>query len=54
MIVYLSLFVCIVGALIYGYAANEKLKKLGGDMFWCGLLAFLLMFRGASSLNLFR
>lgn len=42
MIVYLSLLVCIVGALIFAISANAKASALGKDMFWTGLLAFLL------------
>lgn len=42
MIIYLSLLVCIVGALMYALAANPKLNEMGRMMFWVGLLAFLL------------
>jgi hypothetical protein len=42
MIIYLSLLVCIVGALIYAFATNPKLSEIGRMSFWCGLLAFLL------------
>lgn len=42
MIIYLSLLVCIIGALTYALAANGKLVELGRLAFACGLLAFLL------------
>ena len=42
MIIYLSLLVCIVGALMFALSNNGKVSALGQDMFWCGLLAFLL------------
>ena len=44
MIIYLSLLVCIIGALMYALSNNGKVAALGQDMFWCGLLAFLLTF----------
>ena len=42
MMIYLSLLICIIGALVYALATNAKFQSLGKDMFWCGLLAFLL------------
>lgn len=48
MVIYFSLLVCLAGALIFGYASNAKLNALGKDMFWTGLLAFLLHFVGPS------
>ena len=42
MIVYLSLAVCLVGALVYALSAHVKAAELGRIMFFCGLLAFLL------------
>ena len=44
MIVYLSLLVCIVGALMYALSTNGKVAAMGLDMFWVGLLAFLIEF----------
>jgi hypothetical protein len=44
--IYFSLLVALVGALIYGFAANPKLAELGRIMFWTGLLAFLLGWPG--------
>lgn len=43
MLVYLSLVICIVGALIYAFMSG-KAEALGKDMFWVGLLVFLLKF----------
>lgn len=41
---YLSLLVCIVGALAYGLSANPKISKMGEWAFVVGLLAFLMRF----------
>lgn len=41
MTIYLSLLVCLVGALTYGLSANGKLQELGRLSFFAGLLAFL-------------
>lgn len=43
MIIALSLLVCFVGALMFGLCANGALKEMGRIMFFCGLLAFLLV-----------
>ena len=42
MIIYLSLLVCLVGAVLYVFTANSKLQELGRLSFFAGLLAFLL------------
>jgi len=42
MIIYLSLLVSLVGLLMYALSANAKLVEIGRNMFWVGLLAFLL------------
>ena len=42
MIIYLSLLICVVGALMYALSANPKLQEMGRLAFACGLLAFLL------------
>lgn len=42
MVIYLSLFVCIVGAFVWALAANPKAAELGRGAYECGLLAFLL------------
>lgn len=42
MLVYLSLLVAIVGALIYVLMSNAKAQELGRIAFGAGLLAFLL------------
>ncbi len=44
MIIYLSLLVCLLGALAYILSTNPKLQELGRLAFACGLLAFLLCF----------
>jgi hypothetical protein len=41
-ILYLSLAVCIIGALVYAFAVNPKLQEIGRLAYACGLLAFLL------------
>lgn len=41
MIIYVSLLVCIMGALVYALAANPKLVMLGIVAYGAGLLAFL-------------
>lgn len=42
MIVYLSVLIAIIGALMYVLCANPKLQELGRLSFGVGLLAFLL------------
>ncbi len=42
MAIYLSLLVCVGGALVYALAANAKLVEMGRLAFAAGLLAFLL------------
>ena len=42
MVIYLSLLVCVIGALVYALSANPKMCELGRLSFWVGLLAFLL------------
>lgn len=42
MIVYLSLLVCVIGALMYALSANPKLVELGRISYFAGLLAFLI------------
>ena len=42
MIIYLSLLICIAGALVYALSVNGKLQELGRLAYGCGLLAFLL------------
>lgn len=46
MIIYLPLLVSIVGVLMYALSANPKVSQIGRDMFWVGLLAFLLGYPG--------
>lgn len=53
MIIYFSLLVALIGALIYGFSANTKLQEIGRIMFGCGLLAFLFGF-SQGAVNLLR
>lgn len=41
MIIWISLLVCVLGALVYALAANPKLVMLGLVAYGAGLLAFL-------------
>lgn len=41
----LSVLVCVIGALVYAFAANPKLAEIGRMSFFAGLLAFLLLFK---------
>lgn len=50
MYIYFSLLVAIVGLLMYALAKNPKVEEIGKIMFWTGLLAFLLLFRGTQSI----
>lgn len=42
MIVYLSLLVALIGAVVYYVATRAETKELGRLSFACGLLAFLI------------
>jgi hypothetical protein len=42
MIIYLSLFVAVIGVLMYALCVNPKLAEIGRLAYACGLLAFLL------------
>lgn len=44
MLIYLDLLIALIGMLVYILAANPKAQELGREMFWVGLLAFLLCF----------
>lgn len=44
MSIYLSLAVCIIGAIVYLLTANPKYQALALVSFGCGLLAWLLSF----------
>jgi Na+/phosphate symporter len=46
MVVYIPLIVSIVGLLLYALSTNAKVSQIGRDMFWVGLLAFLLDYFG--------
>lgn len=46
MIIYLPLFICLLGLVLFLAAKDPSwsdIKALAKDMFWCGLLAFLLI-----------
>jgi hypothetical protein len=45
-VIYFTLLVALVGALVYAFAANPKLAEVGRIMLWTGLLAFLLTWPG--------
>jgi len=47
MIIYLSLLVCIVGALVHLLATKGEIKQMGYAAYWVGLLVFLLKWNGA-------
>ena len=42
MVIYLPLFISLIGLVIYAISNNPKAMTLARDMFWVGLLAFLL------------
>jgi len=42
MVLTLDGLVCIIGLLLYVLAVNPKVQEIGRNMFWVGLLAFLL------------
>jgi hypothetical protein len=46
MVIFLPLLISIIGVLMYALCENGKLQAIGKDMFWVGLLAFLLVYRG--------
>jgi hypothetical protein len=45
-IIGISLLVCLVGLLMYCLSPHAKVQAIGKDMFWVGLLAFLLTLPG--------
>lgn len=51
MIIYLPLFVCLLGLIMYLFVDQQKYPKavvIGSQMFWVGLLAFLLTYHGGA------
>jgi len=42
MTIWISLLVCLIGALVYALSTNAKVSELGRISFAMGLLAFLL------------
>lgn len=47
MTILLPLLVCLVGLVMYCISNNGKAQALGLDMFWVGLLAFLIEYPNA-------
>jgi len=45
--IFLPLLISIIGVLMYALSDNAKVTSIGKDMFWVGLLAFLLIYRGS-------
>lgn len=43
----ITLFIAIIGALMYAFATNGKLAELGRLIFACGFLAFCLALSSA-------
>jgi hypothetical protein len=59
MIIYLSLLICFIGGLMYLVCngpspTSPKMAEIGRIMFFCGLLAFLLVIAGGHSLPVLR
>ena len=59
MIIYVALLVALIGMLMYILAngpspTSPKVAEIGRIMFFCGLLAFLLMVAGGHSLAVIR
>jgi len=48
MIIYLSVLIALIGALVYAFSANPKIATLGLVAYGSGLLAFLLGLPGHS------
>jgi Na+/phosphate symporter len=46
MVIYIPLIVSVVGLLMYALSKDAKVSQIGRDMFWVGLLAFLLGYSG--------
>jgi len=52
MIIYLSLLISLIGVLMYALCVNPKLAEIGRNMFWVGLLAFMLTAPGSTALTI--
>lgn len=50
--IYLSLLVALIGVLMYVLTANPKMQEIGRISFFCGLLAFLIVFAGKKIVGL--
>lgn len=46
MIIFLPLLICLIGLVLYVLPVDAKVQTLGLNMFWVGLLAFLLLYQG--------
>lgn len=53
MTVLLPLLIALIGVLMFALAPSEKLQEIGKIMFFCGLLAFLLV-GGPQAVSLFQ
>lgn len=42
MVIYLDLLVALIGVILMLVSTNAKVASIGGTMFFCGLLTFLL------------
>ena len=45
-VIYIPLLVSLIGVVLYATSNNGKVQTLARDMFWVGLLVFLLHFGG--------
>lgn len=46
MIILLPLLICLIGLVMFFVSTNAKVSTIGSQMFWVGLLAFLLTYHG--------
>lgn len=44
MVIVVPLLVCLIGMVLYVLPVDGKVQALGKDMFWVGLLVFLLLY----------
>lgn len=47
MIIFLPLLISLIGLILYVLPLDPKLNTIGLNMFWVGLLAFLLLYKNA-------
>lgn len=46
MVIFLPLLISLIGLILYGLVTDPKVQTVGLNMFWVGLLAFLLLYPG--------